>query len=443
MLIVYCHIITPRLQYIVEFFSKELFEEPVRITTDPNEFRQYDGPRLNYSDGPLTDQEFFIKNTSLLFENNIEPQTIRCFEKNKYKAFFPTQGDWPFDILAASFYLLSRYEEYLPHEKDMYGRYAHTNSLAFREGFLHIPLVNVWLEDFKKALKEKFPGIQFRRGQFKCALSYDIDIAYSYLEKGFVRTAGGFARSILQGKWYEVRDRWQVLRGRKRDPYDCFEWLDALHLYCRLKPYFFFLVARSTSKYDKNINPDSKLLQNLISYYASSYKIGLHPSWQSGDEEGLLHEEREWLEVIADKKIIRSRQHFIRFTLPYTFRNLINADIQKEFSMGYGTINGFRASVCSSFAWYDLEQEKKTPLLLYPFCFMDANAYYEQKLTPGQAYNELMMYYEQVKKLKGVFISVWHNFILGTDRQFAGWRDMFELFMKENVYWDAYYDEEV
>ena len=182
-------------------------------------------------------------------------------------------------------------------------------------------------------------------------------------------------------------------------------------------------------------------MQSLIAYYASSYKIGLHPSWQSGDDDQLLREELEWLEVMADKKIIHSRQHYIRFTLPQTFRKLIKAGIQKDFSMGYGSINGFRASVCSSFAWYDLEEEKTTPLLLYPFCFMDANSFYEQKHSPREAYNELLLYYEQVKKLKGIFISVWHNFILGTDRQFDGWRGMFELFMKETVYWDAYYDE--
>lgn len=441
MLLIYCHTITPRLQYVVDFFSKELFEEPIQITTDPEQFKMFAGARLNYSEAPVSDNEFFIKNTSLLFEKGIKQQNISCFEKNNYKAFFPTQGDLHFDILAASFFLLSRYEEYLPHEKDMYGRYAHTNSLAFREGFLHLPLVNIWLDAFRKLLQQKFPDIHFRRGHFKCVLSYDIDIAYSYLEKGFVRTWGGMARSTLKGKFSEVKDRWQVLRGNKRDPYDCFEWLDALHLYCRLKPYFFFLVAKNTGQYDKNISPGSRMLQSLISYYAYSYKIGLHPSWQSGDDTSLLREELEWMEVMADKKIIHSRQHYIRFTLPHTFRQLIKIGIQKDFSMGYGTINGFRASVCSSFAWYDLEEEKTTSLLLYPFCFMDANSFYEQKLNPGQAYNELMLYYEQVKKLKGIFISIWHNFMLGTDEQFAGWREMFELFMKQTVYWDAYYDE--
>jgi len=441
MLLIYSHTISPRLQYIVDFFSKELFDEPISITTDEAYFKASDQPRLNYSATEFSDQEFFIRSTPLLFETGIKPQPIECFEINFYKAFFQTSGDFQFDIFAASFYLLSRYEEYLPHEKDEYGRYAHTNSLAFREHFLSQPLVNSWLHSFKQALLFKFPSLVFKQGQFKCVLTYDIDMAWSYLHKGWLRTLGGFAVSIRKGQWQAVKDRWQVLTRKKKDPFDCFEWLDAWHLYCRLKPYFFFLVAKRTSRYDKNISTHKKPFRDLISYYAETSNIGWHPSWQSGNDKALLKEELEWLQVVADKEIKQSRQHYIRFTLPVTYRKLIETGIEKDFSMGYGSINGFRASVCSPFYWYDLEKETATSLMIYPFCFMDANSLFEQKQSPKQTYDELIQYYERVKNYKGVFIPIWHNFILGTDPQYKGWRELFELFMKETVYWDAYYDE--
>ncbi len=439
-MLLYCNTITPRLQYIVEFFNKELFEEPIIITADNGQFEQAVGPKLNYSSQEFIGTAFSIHPVGLLFESSIRPQAIHCFSANGHVAFFSTSGDFPFDIFAASFYLLSRYEEYLPHEKDEYGRYAHINSLAFREGFLDQPLVNYWLQHLKLSLGQRYPSLLFRKNNFKCILSYDIDIAWSYLHKGFARTAGGFARSILQGEWSLVKERWDVLRGTKKDPYDCFEWLDALHLYCRSRPYYFFLVARKQVGYDKNTSTNVKAFRQLIEYYAHTYKTGIHPSWQSGDDVDLLSEEREWLEVVADTEIIRSRQHYIRFELPDTYRHLIKAGIEKDFSMGYGSINGFRASVCSSFAWYDLKNETSTSLLIYPFCFMDANSFYEQKDTPQQAYAELILYHEQVRKMNGMMISIWHNSILGTGKTFAGWREMFELFMKETVYWDAYSD---
>lgn len=440
MLLLYTHTVTPRLEYIVDFFSRELFDEPIEVTSSRAAYNASIQPRINYSGQAFSENEFFIEHTGLLFEKGIREQSIECFEVNFHKAFFQTRGDFPFDIFAASFYLLSRYEEYLPHKKDGYGRYAHTNSLAFREGFLQQPLVNIWMEEFRKALQQKFPGLRFKGRNFKCILSYDIDMAWSYRHKGFLRNMGGFARSIKNGNWQQVKQRWEVVRGKSKDPFDCFEWLDALHLYCRLKPYYFFLVAKKQIGYDKNTPLDVKQFQSLVEYYSNSYKVGLHPSWQTGDDEDLFESELEWMEDVTGRAIIHSRQHYIRFTLPETFRTLTNLGIQKEFSMGYGTINGFRASVCSSFFWYDLEKDDPTTLMLYPFCFMDANAYYEQKYTPQQAYAELMQFYSSVKKLNGMLVTVWHNSILGTDSEFAGWREMFELFMKETVYWDAYCD---
>ncbi|HJU46033.1 MAG TPA: polysaccharide deacetylase family protein, partial [Chitinophagaceae bacterium] len=428
--------VTSRLNYIINLISRELFKEPAAITTDIDAYNRYDGPRINYSSHRLNDSEFFIQSTPLLFEKGIRAQPVGCFEQEGYRAFFKNEGNMGFDILAASFYLVSRYEEYLPHAKDEYGRYAHTNSLAYKEGFLNTPLVNTWLQDMKRLLKEKFPGLYFNYKDFRFLATYDIDIAYSYLYKGWWRNLGGALRSLWKGQFRLLAERINVLRGKQKDPFDSYEWLDALHLYCRPRSYYFFLVTDKRGTYDKNIRPEHPAMQKLINYHANGYTIGLHPSWQSGDKELLLREEKEMLEYITGKDIIHSRQHYIRFTLPEAFRQLIKAGVQKDFSMGYGSINGFRASIASSFYWYDLEREEETPLKLYPFCFMDSNAFFEQKLAPQQAFDEMMHYYYAVKKVNGLLITIWHNSILGADPQFKGWREVYEIFLKEEIYWD-------
>ena len=441
MLLLFTHTLSPRLDYILGFFTRELFDEPVSITTDQTVFRNAGAYRINYSGQAFSEDEFFIQSNNLLFETGINKQNISCFEVNYYKAFFQTPGDFPFDIFAATFYLLSRYEEYLPHELDEHGRYCHKSSLAYREEFLSQPLVDIWLENFRKALLRKFPSILLRRRSFKCILTYDIDIAYAYRHKGVLGSAAGFARSIAQGEWSLVQNRWKVLRGKMKDPYDCYEWLDALHLYCRLKPNYFFLVAGKQNRYDRNVPTFVKAYQQLIEYYSRMYKVGIHPSWRSNENFSILKEEIQWLSVVTESEIELSRQHYIKMSLPDTYRSLIKAGIRKDFSMGYGTVNGFRASVTSPFAWYDLEAEKATSLIVHPFCFMDANCFYESKQTPEQAYAELMEYYLNIKSLNGTMITIWHNNILGTVPGMEGWRKMFELFMKDHVYWDAYYDE--
>ncbi|HEX3935177.1 MAG TPA: hypothetical protein VHW43_10900, partial [Puia sp.] len=194
-MVLYCPHITPRLRYIVDFCSSELFDEPVRLTSDKELFLAFDGPRINYSAWQI-ENVFTVVPTALLFETGVVPQTITCIDPGGRKAFFTTGGDFPFDIFSAAFYLLSRYEEYLPHEKDVYGRYAHTQSLAWREGFLDVPLVNYWLQDLRSALVRYYPGISFRYPAFKFIPTYDIDSAFSFLHKEWWRNLGGALRSM-------------------------------------------------------------------------------------------------------------------------------------------------------------------------------------------------------------------------------------------------------
>lgn len=260
--------------------------------------------------------------------------------------------------------------------------------------------------------------------------TYDIDEAYAFKNKGLVKTMGGFGRSMVNGQWSMVNERIKVLRNKKDDPYDAYEWMNRLHEENNLEPIYFFHVANKKGKYDKNIEPSNPAMQQLIKQHATKYRIGIHPSWASGDDKNLLHEEIKTLESASGKKITASRQHYIRFTLPHTFRRLIAAGITDDYSMGYGSINGFRASVATAFYWYDLKNEKQTGLLLHPFCYMEANSFFEQKYLPQRAYEEMMYYYNAVKDVNGTLITIWHNSFLGNYRSFAGWKEIYEEFVK-------------
>jgi hypothetical protein len=428
--ILFSNKLSPRLVYIIDFVGKELFDTLIQITTNKEEFISSSLPRINYSEERLTEAEFWMQPHALLFEDGIHPQNINCFEYNGSKAFFKTEGDLPFDCFATSFYLLSRYEEYLPHQKDEFGRYAHQNSLAFHENFLELPLINLWLKEFGKLLNKKFPQLTVQRRPFSFLPTYDIDEAYSYKHKQWWRTAGGIIRSLFSGQFSKMKERVKVLQGKKKDPYDCYDWMDSLHEKYQLNPCYFFHLGLKNSKYDKNILPSSQAMKKLIRQHAERYMIGIHPSWKSNDSPDLLKYEILNLGHIAGKQALASRQHFIKFNLPETYHGLIENDIQKDFSMGYGNINGFRASVASPFYWYDLEKETATDLMIYPFCFMDANSFFEQKQTAEQAFEEMISYYEVIKSVNGTMITIWHNSFLGTAELFTGWRDAYEKFIK-------------
>jgi len=426
-MLIYAASISPRLQYIADFIGQELDASSPELTTDKDKFISYKGVRINYSYESIPGV-FRISPKNLLFETGIREQAIEIFATNHYKAFFKTEGDFPFDIFSTCFYLLSRYEEYLPHTKDIFGRYAHENSLAYRENFLQVPLVNTWLRHFKEILISVYSDAKFTTRPFRYLPTYDIDEAFSFRYKNWKRIIGGSFNDVLNGRFKRLKHRVEVLLGIKEDPFYSFGWMNELHRQFRIQPLYFFLVADKISKYDRNVHPGNKALQLLIRAQSENYQLGVHPSWQSNEKPGLIKKEISTIEKITKRKILNSRQHFVKFTLPATFRLLIDAGIQQDFSMGYGSINGFRASVASSFYWYDLEKEQATGLKLYPFCYMEANSFYEQHHSPELALEEMLHYYHVIKEVNGILVTIWHNTFLGTDNKFRGWKEVYSKF---------------
>lgn len=426
--LVFSHSITPRLQYIIDFLS-QYYGLQFKLISDEERFVKASESKINYGYHRLDPDEIFIHSHVLLFESSIRQVKVECFEKNGYKAFFKAEGNFGFDLFAAIFYLITRYEEYLPHQKDMYGRYAHENSVAFKESFLHLPLVNIWLEDFKQLLLSKDPSLNFKDSEFSFLPTYDIDIAWTFRNKGFKRNFGGLLQLFFKGKFRKMLHRIRVIKGKRPDPFDSYDWMDQLHGQFKLHPIYFFLVAKEKGKYDRNIDVTNPEYQQLVQSISSKYTIGVHPSWASGDIPSLLTKEKATLEQLTNQMINFSRQHYIRFDLPSTYRKLLALGLRNDYSMGYGSINGFRASIATPFYWYDLKNEEKTGLLIHPFCFMDANSHYEQKLSPEAASEELMQYYYVVKSVNGTMITIWHNNFLGTAEEFSGWREVYHNFV--------------
>ncbi len=422
-MLVYTAHITPRITYILQYFNEQLLID-AELTDIIEDYRSYNGSKINYSDERIDAAEFYIKPIGLLQQAFIRKQKIECFDWNGYKAFFQTDDDLGFDVFSAIFFLITRYEEYLEYEPDEYGRYAHWNSLSWKEGFLHQPLVDIWLIGFGELLKTKFPSLAIHHSLFTFLPTYDIDIAWSYKHKGFWRSV---AASINQPS--TIVKRLKVINEKEDDPFDSYDWINRLHQQYVLNPIFFFLIARDKSEYDKNISPTKLPLQQLIRSTAAKATIGLHPSVQSNVNKALLTKERDELQWISRKKITQTRFHYIRFHLPHSYRELIAAGFTDEYSMGYGTVNGFRASASKSFLWYDLEKEETTSLRIHPFAYMEANSFYELHQSPEEALAELRMLFTEVQKVNGTLITIFHNHMLGTDPMFKGWREMYESFI--------------
>jgi hypothetical protein len=408
-----------------------LFGKPLQVTSNITELAQYDHI-INYSPAALPNASYHIAPCGLLFEDGIKAQDITIGYHGDFPYFFAGNGQLNFDLLSGVFYLISRYEEYLPHQKDEYGRYAHTNSVAFRNNFLNRPLVDEWMTAFKTELKTVFPYLVFAERSFCFVPTYDVDIAWSYRNKEWVRITGGFFKDLVNGKWRNAAARVGVLSGKKTDPFDVFDELDLLHKKYGLHPHYFILLAQQIKGYDKNISPFSKAFRSLIKDVYGQYSTGIHLSWQSAKGQHIKQQEIDLLTAITGEKPIANRMHYINFNLPQTFQSLLSIGITKEYSMGYGSINGFRASVCTPFYWYDLSKEEETALEIFPYCYMEANAIFEQKDEPDIALKELQHYHDNIKQHGGMLITIFHNHLIGLNNEGRIWMQMYKQFLERN-----------
>ncbi len=422
MFIVFTQHTTPRLDYIV----RTLFGSNAVITRDIHKFSNSSLKKINYSSTKFDKESLWIEPYGLLEETSVEERLIECFEWQGLVAFFETKGTLPFDIFSAAFYLLSRYEEYTDDFKaDAYGNYHHENSLAFKENFLHQPLINLWLLKIQKEY-----NLPLQTTSFNIIPTYDVDIAFAYKHHSFAKTTGGILKDAFKFR-RSVVDRIRVLFGFQKDPFDVFDWLDKLHRKYKLKAKYFFLVAKSRGLYDKNPTPTSKGVKKLIKQHSLNYEVGIHPSYVSNSNENILCKEILSLKKITQKEVVISRQHYLQLSFPATYQSLIKAGVEDDYSLGYGTHNGFRASYSKPFYWYNLVEEKQTTLMLHPFCYMDANSIFEQKLTPENALQEMLYYHNTVKQISGDFIYIMHNHFLANQPECKLWIETYEDFLRK------------
>jgi hypothetical protein len=430
MLLIYTGKITNRIRYIFEHIFKNLLGITMSITTDKEEFLSFEGAKLNYSSRRFNEELFFYA-SPLLFERGIKHQHLKIEDYEGTKIFFigKNNSHLPFDPFAASFFLISRYEEYLPSEKDHYGRYKAENSVAFKNGFLHLPVIDMWVNLLHKTLQQLFPDLQFSKRKYRFVPTYDIDLAFAYKNKGILRNIGGLAVALFRLKKDLAIERIKVLLGLQPDPYDTFDWQFALHARYDLKPIYFFLLG-DYGPYDKNISITSIAYQELIQSLGDWYEVGIHPSYASNTDPVEFAMELTILSRLLKKEVRKNRQHFIKLQMPETYQNLIERDIQDDYTMGYASQFGFRAGTTSSFYFYDLSLEIKTTLRVFPFAVMDVTLQHYQKLSPQEGLNTLKQIIDSVRAVDGVFIPLWHNHSLSNTHGWEGWREVYEEMVK-------------
>lgn len=418
--------LTNRMGYTLKVVFHHMLQMDYTITTDAEFYRSSDDMRLCYGDTPL-DESPFLCAKQLLFSSTVEDQDLKPFSHNGLMAIFPTYDRTsilPFDLFAATFYMVSRYEEYMPHHIDDYGRFPASESVAHRLNILDTPIVDHWALLLHRTLRQHYPNLPETRRRYGFTATIDIDAAYCYRNKGILRTLAGIARDM--GNHELLRERFRVLTRRQADPFDTFDYLlEQQRSHPSIKMVFFALLG-DYGKYDKPIAYTDKSFRELLQHLSDYAKVGIHTSFQASENPKLVHVETQRLADILHRPIVRNRYHYLRIRLPQAYRQLTHEGILHDYTMGYAETPGFRSGTATAYPFYDLERDEESALTIHPFCVMDTTLIRHQSLSPEQAFSVYRNFIDQIKAVNSTFYAIWHNQNICDNPEWSAWRSLFE-----------------
>ena len=416
--------ITNRLYYIFELMLKDELGIDFKFTTDKDSYLSHEGAKLHYGKYPMPEESgLYQQAANILFEHDIADQDVKICNYKESKAIYPVFNEkslFPFDIFAASFYIISRYEEYLPHVSDNYNRFQPQDSILYKMEMMERPVINLWSIDLGNELVARYPELTLKKKTFRFVPTYDVDAAWAYRNKGFFRTTLSLCRDILRFDKNEIKYRWDVLRKKKMDPFDTFEYQIKLQKELKLSPLYFILCGDYNTN-DKNISIKNKEFQQLIKPLGDYALVGIHPSFSSYLNKNMIKEEITRLSDVLKREVTISRQHFLRLSLPSSYQILIELDITDDYTMGYASQAGFRAGYADTFKFFDLENDMKTKLNIHPFALMDGTMRDYLNLDVQESYEKAKKLVDEVKNVNGTFILLWHNETLSGEKRWEGW----------------------
>lgn len=426
-LLVHVDKITPRVNYVFEHLLNALLGVQPELTTNAEKYADFNGPKFSYDTTPMDGLHFGA--VELLSEEGINHFEPDHSTHNVIPTYFSVdQGALPFDPFAAAFFTLSRYEEYTTVERDKHGRFQADRSTLTRIGALEKPVVDHWAMMIAEKITAQFPELKLQLRPYKDLFTVDVDNAFAYKGRG-LRSQAAVMKARLKGRAEEVKERKAVLAGEVKDPYDKYQRIcDAIG---DKEALIFFVLFANRGENDHGADPASADFQEAIKTMAKGAQVGIHPSYASNDADGQMQRERKGLGQVIGQEIALSRQHFLRFDLPKTYRALIAAGIQEEHSMGYADRCGFRAGTCRPFKWYDLEKEEATNLTIVPFATMDTAFADHQGFSADEAKEKIESIRQNLKAVDGPLVSVWHDRVLADREPYEGWWELFDRFNSE------------
>lgn len=421
--IIYSETNNPRLQYTCGFIFHQAIISNFIITENKNEFLKSNQIKINYSSEIIPDT-IHILPSGLLNETGIREFVPPVQGVGKSVLLFPNETELGYDIFSMVFYFISRYEEWQKFVKDNHGRFEVRNCLLYKLSSLQLPLIDIRMYEFRNFITLHVPSFQFKNRNYRYVSTIDVDNVFAFKGKPFLRNMGGAVKDLLRGNLIGVFQRFGTVFLNKKDPFDNYEMLDTLSRQ-RSIPLIYFFLYRNNTTFDRSIDPQhpvfTALLRKLI---ANGIEVGIHPSYFSGEDSELLSQEIKQFSLNTGKAVNLSRQHYLRFNIKTTPRDLYKQGIQFDFTMGFAGSAGYRAGTGLPFYYYDFSNEEELKIMAVPFAVMDGAYYVYSKTKLTDAKKEISEMAGLMKELNGLFITVFHERSF-SELHYPGWKKLY------------------
>lgn len=338
-----------------------------------------------------------IFGTDLLKTNNQQVKTIIC----------------GIDIFASSFFMLTRWEEYVNENRDSHNRFPAYESLTFKNNFLNRPIVNEYVEMLKNMLLSLDNNIKFKIYKYQCVLTHDVDypLKYNTIISGYKEIVGDIIkRKDINKAFHRLLQKIQVSLKFQKDPFDTFDYLMDISEKVGVKSYFFFM-GKGITKFDNMYDSSDIFIKELIEKIKNrGHNIGIHPTYDAYNHiEQFLKEKRE-LEKNFDTKITFGREHYLRFEVPFTWQMWEDNDMKWDSTLSFSDKEGFRCGVCYEYSVFNILTREKLRLKEKPLIVMDGSfVTYQPTISAEEMENKINELISKVKKYKGEFVFLWHN----------------------------------
>lgn len=373
MILIHTPTVKPRIIYIFRHFFHHRLGQEVSFTSDVSAFVAHSGPKMSYGDVPLGN-EFFIAANGLLTEQGVNPVDISVFQWEGMPAFFATsaKSQLPFDFFAASFYLMSRYEEYMPYAPDDLGRFKPEQSLAFNHNFLDLPLIDMWFDRFVAAWTDFFELPPFKQPVNTTELVVEIPQLYAYKYKTLFRSFFEGLYDFGRLKFAKTFDRLMVVLRFREDP--LIGLIEQMEVFRSTAVSFrFFALYAALGVYDKSLSVFSKKHQQELKSLSDYAPTAPLASFESTQKPQKLNQDINRFSGLIHRPIKAIRQHKLVLRFPDTYRTFSSSGIKHDYSLQYPDTPGFRASTAHPFRFFDLGEEQHTPLTIHPICLSESH----------------------------------------------------------------------